>query len=82
MPSTTAALVALWDCDLDYKRTYMALRNFAEATRRGYASDLRLFIALISRPAPCCRDPRPPSYDLAAGVRTPVTTTYLPIGSV
>jgi len=34
----------LWDCLLDYQRTYMALRNFAQATRRGYESDLRLFI--------------------------------------
>ena len=44
MPSTTAALVDLWDCYLDYDRTYMALRDFAAATRRGYVSDLRLFI--------------------------------------
>ena len=35
---------ALWDCLLYYQRTYMALRNFAEATRGGYASDLGLFI--------------------------------------
>ena len=48
MPSTTAALVSLWDCFLDYQRTYMALRNFAEATRRGYASDLRLFIRYLT----------------------------------
>ena len=48
MPSTTAALVDLWDCYLDYDRTYMALRNFATATRRGYASDLRLFIRYLT----------------------------------
>jgi len=48
MPSTTAALVGLWDCCLEYNRTYMALRNFSEATRRGYASDLRLFIRYLS----------------------------------
>jgi site-specific recombinase XerD len=38
----------LWDCLLDYQRIYMALRNFAEATRRGYASDLRLFIRYLT----------------------------------
>jgi site-specific recombinase XerD len=34
----------LWPCLLDYQRTHMALRNFAKATRRGYASDLSLFM--------------------------------------
>ena len=48
MPSTTASRVGLWDCLLDYERTYMALRNFAEATRRGYASDIRLFLRYLS----------------------------------
>ncbi len=48
MPSPTAQLAGLWDCYLDYSRTYMALRNFSEATRRGYASDLRLFIRYLS----------------------------------
>ncbi len=48
MPPTVAAPVTLWDCHLDYKRTYMALRNFAPATRRGYVSDLRLFIRYLT----------------------------------
>ena len=30
------------------QRTYMALRNFAEATHRGYASDIRLFLRYLS----------------------------------
>ena len=38
----------LWDCLLDYQRTYMAVRNFAQATRRGYESDLRLFIGYLA----------------------------------
>ncbi len=38
------AVYGLRDCLLDYQRTYMALRNFAEATRRGYASDIRLLL--------------------------------------
>jgi site-specific recombinase XerD len=38
----------LWDCLVDYQRTYMALRNFAEATRRGYASDLSFFIRYLT----------------------------------
>lgn len=32
----------------DYKNTYMALRNFAEATRRGYGADLRHFLAYLT----------------------------------
>src|SRR3990170_7576843 len=47
MPSITASGVCLWDCFLDYERTYMALRNFADATRRGYASDIRLFLRYL-----------------------------------
>lgn len=38
----------LWACLLDYQRTYTAVRNFAVATRRGYASDLRLFIRYLA----------------------------------
>ena len=48
MPSITTSGVGLWNCCLDYERTYMALRNFAEATRRGYASDIRLFLRYLS----------------------------------
>jgi integrase/recombinase XerD len=44
----TQADQGLWDCLLDYQRTYIALRNFAEATRRGYASDLALFIGHLT----------------------------------
>jgi len=44
MPSITATRAGLWDSYRDYQQTYMAVRNFAEATRRGYASDLRLFL--------------------------------------
>ncbi len=47
MPSTTASGVGLWDYFLDYERTYMALRNFSEATSRGYASDIRLFLRYL-----------------------------------
>lgn len=38
----------LSSCLLDFEATYVALRNFAEATRRGYASDLRHFLAYLS----------------------------------
>ncbi len=38
----------LWNRLLDYEHTYMALRNFAAATRRGYASDIRLFLRYLS----------------------------------
>lgn len=47
MPSI-ATQIGLWESYFDYQRTYMALRNFAEATRRGYASDLRLFLRCLA----------------------------------
>jgi integrase/recombinase XerC len=48
MPLATATQAGLQDCYLDYQRTYMAFRNFAEATRRGYAADLRLFLRYLA----------------------------------
>ena len=35
-------------CLLDFEATYMALRNFAQATRCGYGADLRHFLAYLS----------------------------------
>ncbi len=48
MPAITVAHDSLRVCSFDYERTYMAMRNFAEATRRGYASDLRLFLGYLT----------------------------------
>jgi len=47
MPSI-ATQIGLWESYLAFQHTYMALRNFAEATRRGYASDLRLFLRYLT----------------------------------
>lgn len=48
MPPTIVAHGSLRDCYFDYERTYMAMRNFAGATRRGYASDIRLFLGYLT----------------------------------
>ena len=46
--ASIATQPGLWESYVDFQHTYMALRNFAEATRRGYASDLRLFLRYLA----------------------------------